>query len=206
MIYGYARVSTDHQSLAAQIERLTAEGCSNVFQETASGSRADRAALTYFTNELNAGVSQAQVAVQFATSAEAQSVDAKAFSTGVFVPDAIDSAVAREYYAILGRTPDATGLQGFEAQVKQAAASGGANGAIQALGNVANAMLNSSEYVATHAGQTDAGFVDSLFVGALGRHADAGGAAFFADQLAHGISKGKRSVEARRCISVASSS
>ena len=43
MIYGYARVSTDHQSLAAQMERLTAEGCSKVFQETASGSRADRA-------------------------------------------------------------------------------------------------------------------------------------------------------------------
>ncbi|TXM58305.1 DUF4214 domain-containing protein [Methylobacterium sp. WL120] len=107
----------------------------------------------------------------------------------MFVPDALDSAVAREYYAILGRTPDATGLQGFEAQVKQAAASGGANGTFQALGNVANAMLNSSEYATTHAGQTTAGFVDSLYVGALGRHADAGGAAFFADQLAHGISK-----------------
>ena len=45
MIYGYARVSTDHQSLAAQVERLAAEGCTKVFQETASGSRADRAAL-----------------------------------------------------------------------------------------------------------------------------------------------------------------
>ncbi|TXN02312.1 DUF4214 domain-containing protein [Methylobacterium sp. WL103] len=156
---------------------------------------ADGGGLTYFTNELNAGVSQATVAVQIATSTEAQNVNAKAFSTGVFVPDAIDAAVAREYYAVLGRTPDATGLQSFEFQVKQAAVSGGANGAIQALGNVANAMLNSSEYASTHMGLSDAGFVDSLYVGALGRHADAGGAAFFADQLAHGISKAAVALE-----------
>ena len=156
---------------------------------------ADGGGLIYFTNELNNGVSQAQVAVQFATSTEAQNVEAKAFSTGVFVPDAIDSAVAREYYAVLGRTPDVTGLQGFEAQVKQAAASGGANGAIQALGNVATVMLTSSEYASTHAGQTNAAFVDSLYVGALGRHAEPGGAAFFADQLAHGVSQAAVALE-----------
>ena len=45
MIYDYARVSTDHQNLAAQVERLTAEDCAKVYQATASGSRADRAAL-----------------------------------------------------------------------------------------------------------------------------------------------------------------
>ena len=55
MIYGYARVSTDHQSLAAQVERLTAEGCSKVFQETASGSRADRAALKRAIGRLASG-------------------------------------------------------------------------------------------------------------------------------------------------------
>ncbi|MCJ2078839.1 DUF4214 domain-containing protein [Methylobacterium sp. E-016] len=156
---------------------------------------ADGGGLIYFTNELNAGVSQATVAVQIATSQEAQDVNASAFSTGVFVPDAIDSAVAREYYAVLGRTPDATGLQSFEFQVKQAAGSGGANGAIQAMGNVANAMLTSPEYAQSHGGLTDAGFIDSLYVGALGRHAEAGGAAFYADQLAHGISKATVALE-----------
>jgi hypothetical protein len=149
---------------------------------------ADGGGLTFFTNELNAGVSQATVAVQIATSQEAQSVNASAFSTGVFMPDAIDAAVAREYYAILGRTPDATGLQSFEFQVKQATLSGGVTGAVQALGNVANMMLTSPEYASTHAGLTDAGFIDNLYVGALGRHAEPGGAAFYADQLAHGIS------------------
>jgi len=42
MIYGYARVSTDGQSVAAQVAELTAAGCAKVFSETASGARTDR--------------------------------------------------------------------------------------------------------------------------------------------------------------------
>jgi DNA invertase Pin-like site-specific DNA recombinase len=45
MIYGYARVSTDGQSLDAQVKQLRAAGAEKVFRETASGARADRAQL-----------------------------------------------------------------------------------------------------------------------------------------------------------------
>ena len=42
MICGYARVSTDGQSVAAQVAELTAAGCEKVFSETASGGKTDR--------------------------------------------------------------------------------------------------------------------------------------------------------------------
>jgi DNA invertase Pin-like site-specific DNA recombinase len=45
MIYGYARVSTDRQSIDAQVRQLRAAGAATVFPEVASGAKADRAQL-----------------------------------------------------------------------------------------------------------------------------------------------------------------
>src|ERR1700674_3976555 len=42
MIYGYARVSTDGQSEAAQVRQLRAAGATKVFREVASGAKTDR--------------------------------------------------------------------------------------------------------------------------------------------------------------------
>lgn len=175
--------STERGSLVTDPNAYVQSLYSNVLHRTA-----DSAGLSYSTGELNAGVSQAMVAVQIASSTEAQQVNAATFQTSVFVPDAINAATARLYYGVLGRAPDAMGLGSFEAQVKQLAAVGGVNGVIQGLANVATAMLGSSEYGATHTGQTHAAFVDSLFVGALGRHVDAGGSAFYVTELAQGVS------------------
>ena len=55
MIYGYARVSTDGQTVAAQVEALTAAGAVRVFQETASGAKTDRAQLRRLLDQLDAG-------------------------------------------------------------------------------------------------------------------------------------------------------
>jgi DNA invertase Pin-like site-specific DNA recombinase len=44
--FGYARVSTDGQSLTAQIAELKATNCERIFQEKVSGARADRKQLT----------------------------------------------------------------------------------------------------------------------------------------------------------------
>jgi DNA invertase Pin-like site-specific DNA recombinase len=41
-VYGYARVSTDGQTLDAQIAQLKAAGAERVFREKVSGARADR--------------------------------------------------------------------------------------------------------------------------------------------------------------------
>lgn len=44
-VYGYARVSTDGQSVDAQVRQLTDAGCGKVFREVASGAKGDRAQL-----------------------------------------------------------------------------------------------------------------------------------------------------------------
>ena len=46
MKFGYARVSTGGQSVAAQVAALRAAGAGKVFREVASGARADRTQLS----------------------------------------------------------------------------------------------------------------------------------------------------------------
>jgi len=55
MIYGYARVSTDGQSVAAQVAALRAAGAGKVFREVASGAKTDRAQLRKAMAALQAG-------------------------------------------------------------------------------------------------------------------------------------------------------
>jgi len=52
---GYARVSTNGQTLDAQIEALKAAGATTIFKETASGARTDRAQLAKAIGSLKAG-------------------------------------------------------------------------------------------------------------------------------------------------------
>jgi DNA invertase Pin-like site-specific DNA recombinase len=53
--YGYARVSTDGQSVEAQVRQLTKAGCKKVFREVASGAKTDRAQLRRLLGQLEAG-------------------------------------------------------------------------------------------------------------------------------------------------------
>ena len=55
MKYGYARVSTDGQSVTAQVAQLTRAGCKKVFRETASGAQTNRAQLRKVLAELEDG-------------------------------------------------------------------------------------------------------------------------------------------------------
>ena len=55
MIYGYARVSTDGQTLAAQDAALHAAGCVKVYSETASGAKTDRIQLRKAIAKLGEG-------------------------------------------------------------------------------------------------------------------------------------------------------
>ena len=55
MIYGYARVSTDGQSLDAQLAELKGAGCEKIFQEKISGARSDRKELARLMAKLGKG-------------------------------------------------------------------------------------------------------------------------------------------------------
>ncbi len=54
-VYGYARVSTDGQTLAAQSAQLHAAGCVRVYAEKTSGARSNRIELTKLLKRLQPG-------------------------------------------------------------------------------------------------------------------------------------------------------
>ena len=54
-IYGYARVSTDGQTLAAQDAALHAAGCAKVYGERQSGAKTDRPELAKLLRALGPG-------------------------------------------------------------------------------------------------------------------------------------------------------
>ena len=51
-VFGYARVSTDGQTLASQDAELMAAGCAKVYQEKVSGARIDRPELAKVVKRL----------------------------------------------------------------------------------------------------------------------------------------------------------
>lgn len=54
-VYGYARVSTNGQTLAAQDAQLAAAGCAKIYAEKVSGARSDRAELAKLLRRLKDG-------------------------------------------------------------------------------------------------------------------------------------------------------
>jgi DNA invertase Pin-like site-specific DNA recombinase len=54
-IYGYARVSTDGQTLASQDAQLHAAGCAKIYSEKVSGARTDRVELGKLLKRLDEG-------------------------------------------------------------------------------------------------------------------------------------------------------
>ena len=54
MKYGYARVSTDGQSVDAQVKQPTKAGCPKAFSETESSTKSDRRQLRRLLDELDA--------------------------------------------------------------------------------------------------------------------------------------------------------
>lgn len=54
-VVGYARVSTGHQSIEAQIDALTSAGCERIFSDKLSGAREDRPGLAQLLDYVRPG-------------------------------------------------------------------------------------------------------------------------------------------------------
>ena len=54
-IFGYARVSTRDQDVAAQVAELMTAGCAKVYREKASGAKTDRPELRKIIRRLEPG-------------------------------------------------------------------------------------------------------------------------------------------------------
>ncbi|WP_143275301.1 NF038122 family metalloprotease [Bradyrhizobium canariense] len=133
--------------------------------ETALHRSADSGGLQYWTNQLNSGESRPDVALSIVLSAEHVADMQLSLDAGVFAPDPDASNVARLYYGLLGRAPDAGGLANWTNAIKSGVG----------LQSVAQSFINSAEYRTQQGGMTNTQFIDSLYVDALGRHADPSG-------------------------------
>ncbi|WP_336487772.1 DUF4214 domain-containing protein [Methylobacterium nigriterrae] len=139
----------------------------------------DAAGLSYWTGQLGAGAARADVALGFTFSPEHLSSLQGVLDAGLFVPDANAANVARLYYGILGRAPDAAGLAANTSAVLHGTS----------LANLAGQFFASSEAQAKFAGVGDAAFVAGLYANALGRTVDAGGLQHWLDALQHGTAR-----------------
>ncbi|AWN41719.1 DUF4214 domain-containing protein [Methylobacterium durans] len=147
--------------------------------ETALHRSGDPDGLSTYTQYLDQGGSRADVALIFAQSAENVAGLTALSSNTTFAPDPTASDVARLYYGVLDRAPDATGLQTWTNAVDHGTS----------LQAVARAFLASDEYEAHTTGLTDAQFVDSLYHQVLARTGDDGGVQAWSSVLAQGGSR-----------------
>lgn len=92
----------------------------------------------------------------------------------------LDDQLVRLYEAYFGRAPDAGGLEFWRSQ-----RAGG-----RGLAEVSEEFARSPEFVATYGSLSDEAFVDLVYRNVLGRAPDAGGRAFWLEQLAVGRSRG----------------
>ncbi|GJE44810.1 DUF4214 domain-containing protein [Methylobacterium soli] len=144
----------------------------------------DSEGLQYWLAALDHGADRADLAGGFALSTENVASIQSALDIGIFTPDLEASQVARLYYGLLDRAPDASGLH-----VWTAALEGGT-----ALASIAQGFLASGEYAAKFAGLTDAAYIEALYDGALGRHAEANGLQGWTSALANGATRAEVAV------------
>ncbi|WP_372438869.1 DUF4214 domain-containing protein, partial [Pandoraea sputorum] len=123
------------------------------------GREPDAGGLAYWVAQVEAGLKLSDVVSSFTTSTEAAST--------------VQPIIAL-YQAAFGRTPDTGGLQYWVAQVQSG----------MSLADVTQAFTQSSEFATVSAGSPTQ-FITALYQNTLGRAPDAGGLAYWVEQMAN---------------------
>ncbi|TXM63920.1 DUF4214 domain-containing protein [Methylobacterium sp. WL12] len=147
--------------------------------------QSDAVGLQSWTDALNHGASRVDVAVAFTLSPEHLGNIQGALDAGVFVPNADASNVARLYYGILGRAPDAGGLTTWTKAVQQGTS----------LTSVSEQFFQSPEAQMKFAGVDNVRFVTGLYENALGRSVEPAGLQNWINALQHGTSRADLAVQ-----------
>jgi len=151
----------------------------NSLYQSVLGRGADPGGLGAWTQMLAGGMSRGEVAANIADSAEARQHWSGITSAGVFAHD-LDAATVREdYLAAFGREADAGGLAYWTNLLKTQFTPA----------QLAQELAGSAEFQSLHGQQTNAQFVESLYINGLGRQPDAAGEASWVSTLQSGASR-----------------
>ena len=166
---------------AAATAGLTDEQYVTYVYEVSLHREPDAGGLQTYVHALETGaLTRTSMIVQAAESPEHVALTAGYVDAGLWVPDAHVEGLELLYDAAVQRQPDPTGLAGYGALLDSGVS----------LRGVANQIAGSAEFQAAHAGQSDADYIDSLYVAEVGRHADPAGLAAYGAELANGHTRG----------------
>jgi hypothetical protein len=110
---------------------------------------------------------------------EITNVEAVQFQDGVSViaENATEGAIARMYEVMFDRQADLGGLAYWFGRAEEGVSAG----------EIANGMASSQEFTNTYGDLSNADLLDSYYQNAFGRQADAGGKAYWLDQMSAGL-------------------
>ncbi|WP_343053327.1 DUF4214 domain-containing protein [Sphingomonas yantingensis] len=139
----------------------------------------DAGGKAYYTEALNNGMTRGAFVVDLSESAEHRGLTASLVAKGFFNTDDTFQSVALLYDGFTNRLPDAGGLTYYAERVKAG---------VMTLAQVTAEFAGSSEFAAAIAGKNNGQIVDYIYQNSLDRAPDAGGRAFYTDQLDKGAS------------------
>ena len=147
----------------------------------ALGRAADSGGLAYWADRLDRGLSRGAMLAQFSESAEHQDRTAAMVAEGYFQSDDTAQAIALLYDSFSGRRPDADGLAFWTDRVTSGT---------MTLAQVADQFTASAEFTQATRTLSNGELVDLMYRNTLDRAPDAGGRAYWAGRLDHGMSQG----------------